>query len=183
MMNSVKYFPGFADPVFAITASDPERGRHLYDASHPQVQDSMQPHYYPSLVNPTGLSTMEQPHASREVRGSVSSGDMDRGLGIDFYHVGDHRLLASWASYYRDQFIQVKSNLERLQRKHDQVQDQLRRRDADLFVRMIDEQRFLESKEVRDLFLKKPFNMTASVEFHPDVSHVLGVHTKFEPPQ
>lgn len=37
--------------------------------------------------------------------------DIQRGLHVDFYNETDSRLLAAWASFFRDQFLEARNQL------------------------------------------------------------------------
>lgn len=165
-MGPVKQFPCLSDRVSA-TSEGYMPVCHHSQVSPSYMRNDLNPHY-PPFVSQSSLPTMKRSH-SRGDSGYPASEDLDRGLGIDFYKVGDHQLLAAWASYFRDHCLQARSDLKTLQTLHDQTLDQLRSRDADRFVKMIDEQGFLESRELQDMFRKKPYTLSSPINSHRGV--------------
>jgi hypothetical protein len=76
---------------------------------------------------------------------------IERGLQIDFYSEGDHILLASWASFFRDQFIETRNELAKA--KNDRTAEAYRR--ATGFVERV-EMKVLETNAMKQIFRRWP---------------------------
>jgi len=77
--------------------------------------------------------------------------DIERGMGIDFYAESNPALLASWATFFRDQFIETRNLLARA--NNDRLAEAYRR--ATHFVERA-ETKVLETKAMKQFFRKHP---------------------------
>jgi hypothetical protein len=111
--------------------------------------------------------------------------DIQRGLSIDFYAVSDPLLVASWASFFRDQYLRVvaqeqgdqPSDVPRTQDHCGQQQRQEEvdwRRDVDSFLTDVLASKVLRGPQMRYVFRQIPFS-ESKVGSHSIVSlHVTG---------
>jgi hypothetical protein len=79
--------------------------------------------------------------------------DIDRGLSIDFYTTGDPMLLASWASFFRDQYILAKNELTKA--GYDRDAETYRR--ATYFLERV-ETRVLQTEAMKKVFRQYPLS-------------------------
>ncbi len=94
--------------------------------------------------------------------------DIERGLRIDFYSETDAMLLASWASFFRDQFVEARQELAKA--SFDRNAETYRR--ATHFVERV-ETKILKTNAMKQLFRRHPLtniNDPVSVSFLPTVT-------------
>jgi hypothetical protein len=77
--------------------------------------------------------------------------DIERGLQIDFYAEGDRMILASWASFFRDQFIETRNELANA--RNDRTAEAYRR--ATGFVERV-EMKVLDTNAMKQIFRRLP---------------------------
>ena len=77
--------------------------------------------------------------------------NIERGLQIDFYSEGDPMILASWASFFRDQFIETRHELSKA--KNDRTAEAYRR--ATGFVERV-EMKILDTNAMKQIFRRLP---------------------------
>lgn len=77
--------------------------------------------------------------------------DIERGLRIDFYSESNNMLLASWASFFRDQFVEARNQLAKA--NYDRTAESYRR--ATHFVERV-EYKILNTGAMKQLFRRHP---------------------------
>jgi hypothetical protein len=106
----------------------------------------------------TGVTGDNNAMGGSNVAGGGGSGadqlvqqDIERGLRIDFYSETDPMLLASWASFFRDQFIEARQELAKA--SYDRNAETYRR--ATHFVERV-ETKILKTNAMKQLFRRHP---------------------------
>jgi hypothetical protein len=87
-------------------------------------------------------------HNDPQVRGEV-----DRGRSLDFYAIRDPLLLASWASFFRDQYIMTQKELDRA--KYDRTSEVYRQ--VSSFLQRV-QTHVLKTEEMETVFRRSPFS-------------------------
>lgn len=106
--------------------------------------------------------------------------DIERGLRIDFYAETDAMLLASWASFFRDQFVEARQELARA--SYDRNAETYRR--ATHFVERV-ETKILKTNAMKLLFRRHPLThindpvssptlSSSSSSYHDTISTICG---------
>ena len=105
-----------------------------------------------------GTATLSGTSASSAAMAAATEGmkvlvqrDIERGLQIDFYSEGDPMTLASWASFFRDQFIETRHELSKA--KNDRTAEAYRR--ATGFVERV-EMKILDTNAMKQIFRRLP---------------------------
>jgi hypothetical protein len=127
--------PPVASPI-ASGGSNPVAGGAMNTAA--AVQDAQAGNIYSAGTSIEGILA---PHHE----------DIERGLRIDFYTERDPTLLASWASFFRDRFLEVRHELTKA--TFDRNAETYRR--ATHFVERV-ESKVLDSSAIKQLFRKYP---------------------------